>query len=76
MVVVAQLAVAAALIGFGWWGRGVTADRIHMVGPDDERERRALACRRGAVACLTCGLLVAAATVVTLSQVMTAARTG
>jgi hypothetical protein len=76
MVIVAQFVVALGLCGVGLWGRRVTADGMRMIGSAEDRERRAQACRRGAIACLICGSLITVASAVTTAQILLDLRTG
>lgn len=76
MIVAAQFAVAAILFAVGWWGRGVTAQSWPAQLPIEERERKVVACRRGATACLVCAVLVSLASVMTAAQVVADLRTG
>lgn len=76
MIVVAQFATAVVLFAVGWWGRRVSAQSFPAPLPVEERERKAVACRRGAVACLACAVLVSLASVMTAAQVVADLRTG
>ncbi|MGW6356369.1 hypothetical protein ACWFR5_14495 [Streptomyces sp. NPDC055092] len=65
--VVAQLAIAALLLGTGWWGRR----RAHGLVPpspydDQARRDRVAVLRRGALACQLIGLLFAGAALAAL----------
>lgn len=64
LAVLAQVALAAALVGLGLWGRRAAGRLPAGSLPHEERVRRARVLHRGATACVLLGVLFAVSAVV------------